>query len=245
SAGVGLSVLDRVVGEGRRGVVVAAGWSVGALRAQSAERLPALLRDLVGVRRRAALDAPVGAGSFADRLAELPAAERQAAVTELVRARAAAVLGHDSPASLPVDQAFHELGVDSLAAVELRNGLGTALGLRLPTTLVFDHPSVRAVVDYVIRQITPKTDGGDHVTADGRDETAIRKALQTVQVAALRAAGLLDGLLELAGVRPDGSNGAAAQDETADVDAIDELDTEALIRMALDNGQPDDETQEG
>ncbi|MET8162615.1 SDR family NAD(P)-dependent oxidoreductase [Sphaerisporangium sp. NPDC005289] len=245
SAGVGLSVLDRVVGEGRRGVVVAAGWSVSSLRAQSAERLPALLRDLVGVRRRAALDAPVGAGSFADRLAELPAAERQAAVTELVRARAAAVLGHDSPASLPVDQAFHELGVDSLAAVELRNGLGTALGLRLPTTLVFDHPSVRAVVDYVIRQITPKTDGGDHVTADGRDETAIRKALQTVQVAALRAAGLLDGLLELAGVRPDGSNGAVAQDETADVDAIDELDTEALIRMALDNGQPDDETQEG
>ncbi|TMR87817.1 acyl carrier protein, partial [Nonomuraea basaltis] len=195
--------------------------------------------DLVGVRRRAASDSPAGDASFADRLAELPAAERQAAVTELVRARAAAVLGHDSPASVPVDQAFQELGVDSLAAVELRNGLGAALGLRLPTTLVFDQPSVRAVVDYLIRRIAPKIDGG----ANGRDETAIRRALQTVPLAALRAAGLLDGLLELAGVRPDGANGAAAPDETADDDAIDELDTEGLIRMALDNGQPDDETE--
>ncbi|WP_240778167.1 beta-ketoacyl reductase, partial [Nonomuraea basaltis] len=86
SAGVGLSVLDRVVAEDRRGVVVAAGWSVGTLRARSAEGLPALLRDLVGVRRRAASDSPAGDASFADRLAELPAAERQAAVTELVRA---------------------------------------------------------------------------------------------------------------------------------------------------------------
>ncbi|MEU4510446.1 type I polyketide synthase [Nonomuraea wenchangensis] len=245
SAGVGLSVLDRVVAEGRRGVVVAAGWSLSALRAGSAERLPALLRDLVGVRRRAVADAPAGGGSFADRLAELPAAERQAAVMELVRGRAAAVLGHDTPASVPVDQAFQELGVDSLAAVELRNGLGTALGLRLPTTLVFDHPSVRAVVDYLIKRIAPKTDGGDHGAANGRDETAIRAALQTVPLATLRAAGLLDALLELAGVHPEGANGAAAPDETADLDAIDELDTESLIRMALNNGQPDDETEEG
>ncbi|MEU6731564.1 type I polyketide synthase [Nonomuraea wenchangensis] len=241
SAGVGLSVLDRVVAEGRRGVVVAAGWSLSTLRAGSAERLPALLRDLVGVRRRAAADAPAGSGSFADRLAEMSAAERHAAVTELVRARAAAVLGHDTPASVPVDQAFQELGVDSLAAVELRNGLGAALGLRLPTTLVFDHPSVRAVVDYLIKRIAPKTDGA----ADSRDETAIRAALQTVPLATLRAAGLLDALLELAGVHPDGANAAAAADETADLDAIDELDTESLIRMALNNGQPDDETEEG
>ncbi|MFF0772382.1 SDR family NAD(P)-dependent oxidoreductase [Nonomuraea wenchangensis] len=245
SAGVGLSVLDRVVAEGRRGVVVAAGWSLSTLRAGSAERLPALLRDLVGVRRRAAADAPAGSGSFAERLAELSAAERQAAVMELVRARAAAVLGHDTPASVPVDQAFQELGVDSLAAVELRNGLGAALGLRLPTTLVFDHPSVRAVVDYLIKRIAPKTDGGDHGAANGRDETAIRAALQTVPLATLRSAGLLDALLELAGVHPDGANGAVAPDETADLDAIDELDAESLIRMALNNGQPDDETEEG
>ncbi|MGW2149808.1 SDR family NAD(P)-dependent oxidoreductase [Nonomuraea bangladeshensis] len=245
SAGVGLSVLDRVVAEGRRGVVVAAGWSLGTLRAGSAERLPALLRDLAGVRRRAAADVPVGGGSFAERLAELSAAERQAAVMELVRARAAAVLGHDTPASVPVDQAFQELGVDSLAAVELRNGLGSALGLRLPTTLVFDHPSVRAVVDYLIKRIAPKTDGGGHGAANGRDETAIRAALQTVPLATLRAAGLLDALLELAGMHPEGTNGAAAPDEAADLDAIDELDAESLIRMALNNGEPDDEIEEG
>ncbi|MFC7388493.1 acyl carrier protein, partial [Sphaerisporangium rhizosphaerae] len=117
------------------------------------ERLPALLRDLVGVRRRVALDAPAGSGSFADRLAELPAAERQAAVTELVRAQAAAVLGYGAAESVPVDRAFHELGVDSLMAVELRNRLGRAVGLTLPATLVFDHPSVNALTDFVLRRL--------------------------------------------------------------------------------------------
>ncbi|MEU6731562.1 SDR family NAD(P)-dependent oxidoreductase, partial [Nonomuraea wenchangensis] len=153
SAGVGLSVLDRVVAEGRRGVVVAAGWSLGTLRAGSAERLPALLRDLVGVRRRAAADVPVGSGSFADRLAELSAAERQAAVTELVRAQAAAVLGYGAAESVPVDRAFQELGVDSLMAVDLRNRLGRAVGLTLPATLIFDHPSVKALTDFVLRRL--------------------------------------------------------------------------------------------
>ncbi|WP_378789687.1 SDR family NAD(P)-dependent oxidoreductase [Nonomuraea fastidiosa] len=240
TADVGLAVLDRLVGEGRSGVVVAAGWSVSALRA-GADRLPALLRELVPVRRRATAEVAAGAGSFADRLAELSETERRTAVIELVRARAAAVLGHDSPASVPVDQAFQELGVDSLAAVELRNGLGAALGLRLPTTLVFDHPSVRAVADYVLKQIAPMPDP----ESNGHDEAAIRRALQTVPLAKLRAAGLLDSLLELAGVTPAGTNGTAPPDEMEDLDAIDELDAESLIRMALHDGQPDDETEEG
>ncbi|WP_460784116.1 acyl carrier protein, partial [Nonomuraea fastidiosa] len=193
------------------------------------------------VRRRATAEVAAGAGSFADRLAELSETERRTAVIELVRARAAAVLGHDSPASVPVDQAFQELGVDSLAAVELRNGLGAALGLRLPTTLVFDHPSVRAVADYVLKQIAPMPDP----ESNGHDEAAIRRALQTVPLAKLRAAGLLDSLLELAGVTPAGTNGTAPPDEMEDLDAIDELDAESLIRMALHDGQPDDETEEG
>ncbi|MFG1701543.1 SDR family NAD(P)-dependent oxidoreductase, partial [Nonomuraea sp. NPDC049309] len=240
TADVGLAVLDRLVGEGRSGVVVAAGWSMGALRAQP-DRLPALLRELVPVRRRATAETAAGGGSFADRLAELPETERRTAVTELVRTQAAAVLGHDSPASVPVDQAFQELGVDSLAAVELRNGLGAALGLRLPTTLVFDHPSVRAVADYVLKQIAPDTDPA----STGHDEAAIRRALQTVPLAKLRAAGLLDSLLELAGMTPAAANGTTPPDETEDLDAIDELDAESLIRMALHDGQPDDETEEG
>jgi acyl transferase domain-containing protein len=128
-----------------------------ALRAAArAGTLPPLFGRLVRTpaRRQAA------AGSLAARLAALPAAEREGVARELVATHVAAVLGRSSAAALDSTVPFKDLGFDSLAAMELRNRLGAAAGLRLPATLVFDHPTPVAVARFLVAEAGGGGTGG-------------------------------------------------------------------------------------
>ncbi|MGV9457386.1 SDR family NAD(P)-dependent oxidoreductase, partial [Streptomyces sp. NPDC003635] len=138
----GLALLDRAVATAEAAVVPAR-LDLAGLRGD--EAVPPALRALVRTTpTRRSADRTVGprdAISLADRLGGLNRAERERQLVELVRGHVAAVLGHASEQSVDAERSFKEQGFDSLTAVELRNRLGTATGLRLPTAVVFDHPT--------------------------------------------------------------------------------------------------------
>ncbi|MFE6881010.1 SDR family NAD(P)-dependent oxidoreductase [Streptomyces sp. NPDC057702] len=112
--------------------------------------IPPVLSGLVRTtHRRAAGGGADPAVALRERLASLAADERQRALLDLVRTQAALVLGHPGPEAVAPDQPFTELGFDSLTAVDLRNRLNLATGLRLSATLVFDYPSPAALAAFV------------------------------------------------------------------------------------------------
>ncbi|NGO49277.1 SDR family NAD(P)-dependent oxidoreductase [Streptomyces sp. YC419] len=177
----GLTLFDQAL-RTDRAQLLPLGLNSDVLRARAGSgTLPALLRTLVPApvpgMRTAGHPGSVtdGPWSLARRLENLSGPEQERLVLDLVRGHVAAVLGHASPHSVKPEQAFDDLGFDSLTAVELRNRLGAATGLSLPSTLVFDHPSPLALTAYLRTEINPPhIDDTTRVLAElDRFETAL------------------------------------------------------------------------
>ncbi|MFI2664566.1 type I polyketide synthase [Micromonospora carbonacea] len=150
SAATGLDLFDAALAAGRPALVPAV-LDVPAMRARVvAGRVPSLLRVLLGAvtaRRQA------GQGNWADRIAGLDPQDARDQVDALVRGLVAQVLGHGGADAVPADRAFRELGFDSLTAVDLRNRVNAATGLRLASTLVFDYPTPRILAGQVYAEL--------------------------------------------------------------------------------------------
>ncbi|WP_281176187.1 type I polyketide synthase [Streptomyces hokutonensis] len=148
--GEGMALLDAALSAGSE-VLVLARFDFGVLRGQAVSgELPVLLRNLVRVPRRV-VESGVEEGGpvLARRLAALTETEQLNQLLDLVRGNAAAVLGHATVDSIKATQQLKEVGFDSLTAVELRNRLTEATGVRLPATLVFDHPTPAALAEHL------------------------------------------------------------------------------------------------
>ncbi|MEU5429756.1 SDR family NAD(P)-dependent oxidoreductase, partial [Streptomyces olivoreticuli] len=125
-------------------------------QARSHSAAPTLLRDLVRGGAGKAAGGSVGASALRKSLGALPAAERERALLDLVCSHVAAVLGYDAATPVNAAQGLRELGFDSLTAVELRNRLSAATGLKLPATFVFDHPDPTALAHRLGLELAPQ-----------------------------------------------------------------------------------------
>ncbi|WP_442932487.1 type I polyketide synthase [Micromonospora sp. NBC_01699] len=193
---------------------------------------PALLRGLARARRtpRHRLS---DVDALKRRLATLSPPKRHRALTDLVRAETATVLNYPGAARIPVERSFTDLGADSLTALELRNALIRATGVRLAPTVVFDHPTPAALARLLHDELVVETapDGpGDF------DENRFRREFAALPVDRLREAGLLAGLLALLESGDPGVPvGPVAPVVAADDDGvIDELGVAELIRLATE-----------
>lgn len=236
SSAEGLVLFDEAVGLGEA-LLVPMRLDAEKLAASGAE-VSAMFRDIVRTNSRrptrsAPRRAPQAAASASpvpleQRLAGLGRAERDRVLLDLVRTHVAAVR-HDEPDAIEPDRGFTEMGLDSLAGIELRNRLQTATGLRLPATLMFDYPNPSALAAFLLAELLPDIEDAPAVDME---ESEIRAAIEGIPITRLREAGLLDALLGLA--TPDQAQPSRpAADQS---DAIRNMAIDDLVRAALATG---------
>ncbi|HVV11366.1 type I polyketide synthase [Amycolatopsis sp.] len=201
----GLALFDSALRAGLPALVPAP-LDFATLRAQAAkDTLPPLLRGLVRAPRRTA---SVATAAGAEHFAALPPEQRADWLTGVLREKLAAVLGHSRPDAVDVRRGFLDMGLDSLAAVELRNQLNALTGLRLPATALLDHPTVTALVEHLVREQAPPP--GQALA--GLDQ--LEASLPTLPGAVREElAARLAGLLTALGAGPVDGLAAATDDE--------------------------------
>ena len=222
-----LAVLDMVVGKaspdgdaGARPVLAPVALDLAALRSLG-DTLPELFRGLVRTGRRAGQRTTPVEMPLAQRLVGLGEAEQEALLLSFVKEQVGIVLAHPAPQTIDVRRGLLDLGFDSLTAVELRNRLNAATELRLPSTLVFDHPTTEALAAYLRDQLI------------GEPQNPVQEALDALK-AVIATPDTHDGAVSAETIAAELRRLLRMVDAGPTVEALD-LDTDDDLFAALDN----------
>ncbi|MEO8152057.1 MAG: beta-ketoacyl synthase N-terminal-like domain-containing protein [Rhizobacter sp.] len=136
---------------------------------------------------------------FRKRVADALASERIDLLRDFVRERVVRVLRLDANDPPGRHDRLMDLGFDSLMAVQLRNQLGTGLGLDKPlqATLMFDYPTIDALATHLLGRLAPPIQGATPVS--GADSAHTAPMLGEAAVAAMSDADIEALLLERLG----------------------------------------------
>ncbi|MFD7986593.1 phosphopantetheine-binding protein [Kitasatospora indigofera] len=149
------------------------------------------------------------------------------------------MLGHPDADSIRPQTGFMDSEFDSLGAIELRNRINTATGLRLPTTVVFDQPTPVALAAHLRERLAPepaapaapeRTVAPDLLAELDRLEASFALAPAEDETRA-RAVDRLAALLSALGGRPAGADDGIAEQISAvsNDDIFDFIDNELGI----------------
>ncbi|MGA6156105.1 type I polyketide synthase [Stenotrophomonas sp. NPDC087984] len=141
-----------------------------------------------------------GHGDFTARLRSLPPAEARRLLLDLVRGEAAVALGHSSGEAIEEHSAFRDHGMDSLAAIDLRNRLAAALGTTLPSTVVLTHPTPADLAGHLLDQLAAAPTQDHDTGAAPTTDLVTRLHRDAVRTGRRNEAETL--LLDLAALRP-------------------------------------------
>jgi myxalamid-type polyketide synthase MxaB len=156
--------------------------------------LPCGSRPLLAGRNDPAGERTTAGKTLVERLRQAPVGQRPILVEEFVQCQVAAVLGHPACA-ISRTQGLTEMGLDSLAALELRTCLEQAFACRLPASLAFDYPTVAALAGHALEGIlSARLGGGTPATEQTPNNEAALEDLSREEIASLLAGEL--GALE-------------------------------------------------
>ncbi|MFJ6480566.1 SDR family NAD(P)-dependent oxidoreductase, partial [Streptomyces sp. NPDC091682] len=231
----GLELFDAAL-RSERATLLPVRLDTAPIRAHAAvDGVPPLLRDLVrpparrGRRAGAAAETGRGSEALSEQLAGVSTEEQLRLLVALVRTHVAGVLGHAGPDAIDADRGFSELGFDSLAAVELRNRLGSACGLRLPSTLIYDHPTSTAMAAHLHGVLVVEEKAPSLEDELARLESILGSAVpvggEHARIAA-RLRALTSRWVESSGPAPDAEAGAASLDSASADEIFGILDEE-------------------